>query len=104
MSLTRPDLAALPAYVPGRTVPGAIKLSSNEVPYGPLPGVPEAIATAAAEVHRYPDMGVVALREAVADRYGVDAGRVATGCGSVGLLEHLVKAATVPGDEIVYSW
>jgi histidinol-phosphate aminotransferase len=111
--LTRPDLDALPAYVPGRSpadlarelgLPAAIKLASNEVPYGPLPGVPEAIAAAATEVHRYPDMGVVALREAVADRYGVDAGRVATGCGSVGLLEHLVKAATVPGDEIVYSW
>jgi histidinol-phosphate aminotransferase len=111
--LTRPDLDALPAYVPGRSpadlarelgLPAAIKLASNEVPYGPLPGVPEAIATAAAEVHRYPDMGVVALREAVAERYGVHPDRVATGCGSVGLLEHLVRAATVPGDEIVYSW
>ena len=61
--LTRADLDALPAYVPGRTVPGAIKLASNEVPYGPLPGVVEAIAEAAADVHRYPDMGVVALRE-----------------------------------------
>ena len=39
MSLTRPDLAGLPVYVPGRSVPGAIKLSSNEVPFGPLPGV-----------------------------------------------------------------
>ena len=29
--LTRADLAALPSYVPGRTVPGAIKLASNEV-------------------------------------------------------------------------
>jgi histidinol-phosphate aminotransferase len=111
--LTRPDLDALPAYVPGRSpadlarelgLPAAIKLASNEVPYGPLPGVPEAIAAAAAEVHRYPDMGVVALREAVAERYGLAAERVATGCGSVALLEHLVQAATVPGDEIVYSW
>ena len=37
-----------PTYVPGRTVPGAIKLASNEVPYGPLPGVVEAITAAAA--------------------------------------------------------
>ncbi len=102
--LTRADLDALPSYVPGRTVPGAIKLASNEVPYGPLPGVAEAIAAAAAEVHRYPDMAVVELRAALADRYGVHPDRIATGCGSVALAEHLARATTLPGEEIVYSW
>lgn len=102
--LTRPDLAQLPSYVPGRSAPGAIKLASNEVPYGPLPGVVEAITAAAAEVHRYPDMGVVALREALARRYEVDAGRVTTGCGSVALAEHLANATCLPGDEILYPW
>ena len=51
--LTRADLDALPAYVPGRSVADlarelgiaeAVKLASNEVPFGPLPGVPEAVA------------------------------------------------------------
>ncbi|GII25322.1 histidinol-phosphate transaminase [Planosporangium mesophilum] len=102
--LTRPDLDALPNYVPGRTVPGAIKLASNEVPYGPLPGVVEAIAEAAADTHRYPDMGVVALREALAERYGVDPDRIATGCGSVALAEHLARVTCMPGDEMLYSW
>jgi histidinol-phosphate aminotransferase len=102
--LTRPDLEQIPSYVPGRTVPGAIKLASNEVPYGPLPGVVEAITQAAASSHRYPDMGVVALREKLAARHGVDPDRVATGCGSVALTEHLAKATCLPGDEIVYSW
>jgi histidinol-phosphate aminotransferase len=102
--LTRADLDALPDYVPGRTVPGAIKLASNEVPYGPLPGVVEAIAEAAAGVHRYPDMGVVALREALAERFGVDPDRIATGCGSVALAEHLARVTCLPGDEMLYSW
>jgi histidinol-phosphate aminotransferase len=102
--LTRPDLDALPSYVPGRNIPGAIKLASNEVPYGPLPGVVEAITEAAAGVHRYPDMGVLALRETLADRYGVGMDRIATGCGSVALAEHLARATCLPGDEIVYSW
>jgi histidinol-phosphate aminotransferase len=111
--LTRADLDALPNYVPGRNpadlarelgLPEAIKLASNEVPYGPLPGVVDAIAEAAASIHRYPDMGVVALREALADRYGVTPDRVATGCGSVALAEHLSRAACLPGDEILYSW
>ena len=102
--LTRADLDALPTYVPGRTVPGAIKLASNEVPYGPLPGVVEAITEAAAGAHRYPDMGVVKLRETLAHRLGVDVERVATGCGSVALAEHLSKAACHDGDEILYAW
>ncbi len=102
--LTRPDLAQLPSYIPGRSAPGAIKLASNEVPYGPLPGVVEAVTRAASQAHRYPDMAVMELRETLANRYGVAPERVATGCGSVALTEHLVKAACLPGDEIVYSW
>jgi histidinol-phosphate aminotransferase len=102
--LVRADLDALPSYVPGRTVPGAIKLASNEVPYGPLPGVVEAITDAATGIHRYPDMGVVALRDALAARYGVDPDRVATGCGSVALAEHLARVTCLPGDEMIFSW
>ncbi|GIE49362.1 putative phenylalanine aminotransferase [Amorphoplanes nipponensis] len=111
--LTRADLDALPAYVPGRSVADlarelgiaeAIKLASNEVPFGPLPGVPEAVAAAMTQSHRYPDMGVLELRDRLAHRYGVSAERIVTGCGSVALAEHLAKATCLPGDEIVYSW
>jgi histidinol-phosphate aminotransferase len=111
--LTRADLDGLPAYVPGRNladltrelgIAEAIKLASNEVPYGPLPGVPEAVAEAMLSSHRYPDMGAVALRETLAERLGVTADRIVTGCGSVALAELLVKASCLPGDEIVYAW
>lgn len=111
--LTRADLGALPAYVPGRSVADlarelgiaeAVKLASNEVPYGPLPGVAEAVAEAARTVHRYPDMGVVELRNRIGAWLGVDPARVVTGCGSVALAEILVKATCLPGDEIVHSW
>ncbi|GIF09091.1 histidinol-phosphate transaminase [Actinoplanes siamensis] len=111
--LTRADLDALPAYVPGRNVADlarelgiaeAIKLASNEVPYGPLPGVVEAVTEAAREMHRYPDMGVLKLRDALAARLGVAAERVVTGCGSVALAEILVKATCLPGDEVLYAW
>ncbi|WP_422754346.1 histidinol-phosphate transaminase [Micromonospora sp. WMMD708] len=113
LRLTRADLDALPNYVPGRSpadlarelgLAEAIKLASNEVPYGPLPGVVEAVTEAVAGSHRYPDMGVVALRTALAERYGVDPDRIATGCGSVALAEHLVRATCLPGDELLYSW
>ncbi len=102
--LTRPDLDLLPDYVAGRSVPGSIKLASNEVPYGPLPGVAEAIAAALSETHRYPDMGSAALRDKLAERYHVDPARVATGCGSVAMAEHLARVTCLPGDELLYSW
>ncbi|SDL06266.1 histidinol-phosphate aminotransferase [Glycomyces sambucus] len=100
----REDLAAIPRYVPGKALPQALKLSSNEVPYGPLPGVAEAIADAAANAHRYPDMGVTRLRDELAARLGVGAERIATGTGSVALIGHLLQAVASPGSEVVYSW
>ena len=61
----RPALDALPAYAPGRTVPGAVKLASNELSFPTLPAVSEAIAAAvgtdAAGINRYPDNGASAL-------------------------------------------
>ena len=43
----RSALDTLPAYAPGRSVPGAIKLASNELAFPTLPAVAQAIADAA---------------------------------------------------------
>lgn len=114
MTLVRRDLDNLPAYVPGRKPADVldaaghplppVRLASNEVPYGPLPGVPAAIAEAAADAHRYPDAGCVQLRERLAEMHGLDVAQVATGCGSVALAEHLVRATALTGDEVIFSW
>ncbi|HEU5127481.1 MAG TPA: histidinol-phosphate transaminase [Glycomyces sp.] len=100
----RADLDSIPLYVPGKALPEALKLSSNEVPYGPLPGVVDAIAAAAGQVHRYPDLAVARLRDALAERLGVDAERIAAGTGSVALIGHLMQAVADPGCDVVYSW
>lgn len=101
---TRADLEQLPPYVAGRTVPGSIKLASNEVSEGPLPSAVAAINQAATEVHRYPDMGVSALTEALAAHYDVAPEQVAVGCGSVALCEQLVQATCTADDEVVFPW
>lgn len=100
----RPVLQTLPAYVPGRTVPGAIKLASNETPYPPLPYVLDRIAQAAASANRYPDANSTELAAALAHRYGVGENQVAVGCGSVSLATQLVQAVADAGDEVVYAW
>ncbi|WP_434451797.1 histidinol-phosphate transaminase [Lentzea sp. E54] len=101
---TRADLASLPSYVPGRSIPGAIKLASNEVSAGPLPSVVEAIADAATGINRYPDSGCAELTGRLADKLGVPADHLAIGCGSVTLCQQLVQATCAEGDEVLFAW
>jgi histidinol-phosphate aminotransferase len=96
----------LPAYIPGARVgaTGAHKLSSNENPFPPLAGVLDAMAGAAAEINRYPDMFAVDLIGALAARHGVGLAGVVAGCGSVAVLGHVLQAFCDAGDEVVYAW
>jgi histidinol-phosphate aminotransferase len=100
----RPDLADVPAYVPGKNVPGALKLASNETTDGPLPSVAAAIAEAAANVNRYPDNGAVELTGELAKHLDVAPENIQTGCGSVTLCQNLITIATRPGDEVLFAW
>lgn len=100
----RNDLDAIPAYVPGASVTGAVKLASNETTSGPLPSVAAAIAEAAAGANRYPDITSRALVEQLAGFVGVEPENVTAGCGSVALCQQLVQALCEPGDEVVYGW
>ncbi len=101
---TRADLAALPGYVPGKSVPGAIKLASNEVSLGPLPSVVTAIAEAASRINRYPDSGAGELVARLAGKLGVDEAQVAVGCGSVTLCQQLIQATCTAEDEVLFPW
>jgi histidinol-phosphate aminotransferase len=102
----RPELAGLPVYVPGKTVPGAIKLASNETVFGPLPSVRAAIERATDIVNRYPDNGCVQLKSALAEHLGSDFApeHVAVGCGSVSLCQQLVQITASVGDEVIFGW
>lgn len=105
----RADLDGIPTYKPGRppaAVEGApaYKLSSNENPYPPLPGVLEAVTAAAASFNRYPDMAATALTAELAERFGVPVEHVAVGTGSVGVAQSLLQSTSGPGDEVIYAW
>lgn len=104
----RPALDGVPTYKPGRPAaadgPVAYKLSSNENPYPPLPGVLEKAVDAAGTINRYPDMACTALMAELADRFSVPVTHLATGTGSVGVAQQLVQATSGPGDEVIYAW
>ncbi|MGH3724785.1 MAG: histidinol-phosphate transaminase [Mycobacterium sp.] len=100
----RPELAELPAYTPGRSVPGAIKLASNETVDGPLPSVRAAIAEATSLINRYPDNGYAELRSHLAKHVDMPPEHIAVGCGSVSLCQQLVQITASVGDEVLFGW
>jgi histidinol-phosphate aminotransferase len=100
----RPEVAVLPAYKQGRQASdSAFKLSSNENPFPPLPGVVEAVQ-AQTSYNRYPDATALAVRAVLANRFGLTAEQVHVAPGSVAILHELARATSGPGDEIVYAW
>jgi len=101
-------------YVPGKPVEelarefhldpaGIVKLASNENPRGPSPKALAAIATAAADLTRYPDGNGFALRSALASRLGVAPECLVLGNGSNDVLELVTQAFLTPGDEAIYA-
>lgn len=81
-----------------------MKLSSNENPFPPLPGVEAAIADAAGAINEYPDFGNARLLQALANRLGVDADAITVGTGSVAVLAQMLTAMAGTGDEVVMPW
>jgi histidinol-phosphate aminotransferase len=103
---------ALEPYVPGMPIEelerqygirDAIKLASNENPFGPSPLALEAARVALAGIALYPDGSGFALRRALADRLGVSADQVTLGNGSNDVLVLLAEAFLGSRTEAVYS-
>ncbi|WP_093315794.1 histidinol-phosphate transaminase [Sphingomonas jatrophae] len=103
----KPWIDAIAPYVPGRaTADGgrkAIKLSSNENPFGTGEAAKAAYAAEARSLDRYPDAGAAALREAIGAHYGIEAERVIHGTGSDEVLHLAAGAFAGVGDEIAYA-
>ena len=100
-------IQSLPAYKPAKLIAGPaadlVKLSSNENPLGPSPLAVAAIQAAAAGVHRYPDSGSLALRQALADHADLSLDNVICGNGSDELVLLICLAFLDHGDEAVMA-
>lgn len=103
----RPGILEIEPYVGGKAevegMANVIKLSANEAALGPSPKAIAALCAAVPVVHRYPDGGARALRQAIGARFGLDAERMVCGSGSDELIQLLMRAYAGPGDEVLYS-
>lgn len=94
-------------YVPGKEhaegVAKVYKLSSNESPLGASKLAAEAYRSAAATLEIYPDGQSTALKQAIAEVHGLNAGNILCGNGSDELLGLLCQTYLAPGDEAIYT-
>jgi histidinol-phosphate aminotransferase len=107
-----PQALKLFPYLPGKPIETllaekglkeAVKLASNENPYGPSPMAIRAIKKAAGQVHRYPDGDCTELKAVLAARHGKATENILLGNGSNEVLELLIRTFAGPGDEVIFS-
>jgi histidinol-phosphate aminotransferase len=102
----RAAVAAIDPYVPGRApaaVPGALKLASNENPFGPSAMAIEAARASLHDVNRYPEAGAGTLRAKLARRHGVTPEQLLVGSGSDEVLYLLAGTYLEPGRHAVMA-
>ena len=106
MSLFRPAVDRLAAYVPGEQPPdgtGIVKLNTNENPYPPSPDALAALDAVDPEaLRRYPHPLADAFRRSAAEALGVEPEWILAGNGSDDLLTMLFRAVTGAGRPVAY--
>ena len=114
MAMTfRSELDPLSPYKPPRAAneaaaergaDGYVKLTSNELSFGPLPEAEAALAEALPRANRYPDRYVASLREEVVSANpGSAFENILVGNGSSEILLNLLQLLERPG-EVIFPW
>jgi histidinol-phosphate aminotransferase len=103
----QPGILDIALYEGGKShvagVANAVKLSSNENPFGASDKSKEAFLRTVHTLHRYPNTDHAALRTAIAEVHRLDASRIICGAGSDEVINFLCQAYAGPKDEVVYT-
>src|ERR671921_162590 len=103
LSSYRPPRAANEAAAE-RGTDGYVKLTSNELSFGPLPEAEAALAEALPRANRYPDRYVSSLREEVVSANpGSAFENILVGNGSSEILLNILQLVERPG-EVIFPW
>ena len=111
----RSDITSLKPYKVGRQLADVarahgldpseiIKLTANEGPEGPFPGVVAAVTDEMAQSNRYPDNDCWDLGHVLAEELGVGFENLLFGAGSVALISEIAMATGGAGTNLVYGW
>jgi histidinol-phosphate aminotransferase len=79
----------------------AIRLDKGELPYPPSPHVINAIANAARQINRYPEVLSGSLKAVLSEYTGRSPEQIIIGNGSDDLIELIIKVFVAAGDEVI---
>lgn len=103
----QPGIMDIALYIGGAShvagISEAVKLSSNENPYGAGEPAREAYLRAGHDLHRYPSTDHTSLRVAIGAQYNLDPDCIICGVGSDEILTLVAQAYAGQGDEIIYT-
>jgi histidinol-phosphate aminotransferase len=100
----QPGIMDIALYEGGKSgAANAVKLSSNENPFGPSDKVKEAFQRTVHNLHRYPGTDHATLRTAIGDVHKLDPARIICGVGSDEIITFLCQAYAGPRDEVVFT-
>ena len=111
MDIVPEHIRAIQPYRPGKPVEeverelgmSAIKLASNENPWGPSPKAVAAVRDYLEDASRYPEDTGFYLRRRLAEHYNVDMDDIIVGAGSSEILAMAFHSLIGPGDEVLTS-
>ena len=103
----KPGILDIALYEGGKShvagVANAVKLSSNENPFGPSDKAKDAYQRAVHQLHRYPGTSHAALRRAIGEVHGLNPEQIICGVGSDEIITFLAQAYAGPGDEVLFT-
>ncbi len=112
LNLATPGIQALQPYLPGKPVAelereygitDAVKLASNENPFGPSPLALAAAREVLEDLSRYPEGSGWLLAGRLAGLHGLERDRVTLGNGSNDVLDIIARVFLTPAHEAVFS-
>ena len=112
LDLAAPGVQALQPYLPGKPVAelereygisNAIKLASNENPFGPGPLALAAAREVLQDLSRYPEGSAWLLAEKLAGKHQLARGCITLGNGSNDVLDIIARVFLTPAHEAVFS-
>ena len=103
----QPGILDIALYEGGKAnvagVANAVKLSSNENPFGPSDKAKDAFQRSLHSLHRYPNTDHASLRQAIGEVHDLDPARIICGAGSDEIITFLCQAYAGPKDEVVFT-
>jgi histidinol-phosphate aminotransferase len=103
----KPGILDIALYEGGKShvagVANAVKLSSNENPFGPSDKAKDAYQRAVHRLHRYPGTDHAALRRAIGEVHGLNPDQIICGTGSDEIITFLAQAYAGPKDEVLFT-